>query len=106
MEDVRERVPARPIFSKDKVDKFLGTDKWIPTQRFQVVQKNTVRGVDSATINGINMASRIQEKIQLPSTDANVSRGVTAPRSCRAVSWTRERHIAKFPFTLITGSGA
>ena len=73
MEDVREGVTAGPFFSKDEVDKFLGTEDWIPTQRFEVVQKNKVRGVDSATINGINMASRILEKIELPSTDANVS---------------------------------
>ena len=73
MEDVREGVTAGPFFSKDEVDKFLGTENWIPTQRFEVVQKNKVRGVDSATINGINMASRILEKIELPSTDANVS---------------------------------
>ena len=73
MEDVREGVTAGPFFSKDEVDTFLGTENWIPTQRFEVVQKNKVRGVDSATINGINMASRILEKIELPSTDANVS---------------------------------
>ena len=46
---------------------------WIPTQRFEVVQKNKVRGVDSATVNGINMASSVSEKLDLPSTDVNVA---------------------------------
>ncbi|CAL1134601.1 unnamed protein product [Cladocopium goreaui] len=31
MEDVREGVTAGPFFSKDEVDKFLGTEDWIPT---------------------------------------------------------------------------
>ena len=38
-----------------------------------MVQKNKVRGVDSATVNGVNMATEIVEKIELPPTDVNVS---------------------------------
>ena len=73
MEDVHEGVTAGPFFSKEEVDKFVGTPLWIPTQRFEVVQKNKVRGVDSATTNGINMATEITEKLDLPSTDVNVA---------------------------------
>ena len=73
MEDVHEGVTAGPFFSKEEVDKFVGTSSWIPTQRFEVVQKNKVRGVDSATTNGINMATEITEKLDLPSTDVNVA---------------------------------
>ena len=73
MEDVAEGVTTGPFFSIEEVNNFVGTDKWIPTQRFEVVQKNKVRGVDSATINGINMATGISEKIGLPSTDTNVA---------------------------------
>eukprot|EP00434_Breviolum_minutum_P005737 symbB.v1.2.005053.t1/scaffold291.1/size238869/18 len=47
--------------------------RWIPTQRFEVVQKNKLRGVDSATVNGINMATKITEKLEIPSTDGNVA---------------------------------
>ena len=46
---------------------------WIPTQRFEVVQKNKVRGCDSATTNLINQITVITEKLQLPSTDTNVA---------------------------------
>ena len=42
-------------------------------QRFEVVQKNKVRGVDSATVNGVNRATKITEKLELPSTDGNVA---------------------------------
>ena len=73
MEDVQEGVTAGPFFSKGEVDEFVGTPCWIPTQRFEVVQKNKVRGVDSATTNGINMATEIVEKLDLPSTDVNVA---------------------------------
>ena len=73
MEDVEEGVTLGPFFSRDEVSKIVGADRWIPTQRFEVVQKNKVRGVDSATVNGINMATVIGEKLELPSTDANVA---------------------------------
>ena len=73
MEDVSEGVTLGPFFSKEEVDEIVKTKKWIPTQRFEVVQKNKVRGVDSATVNGVNMATEIVEKIKLPSTDVNVS---------------------------------
>ena len=73
MEDVHEGVTVGPMFSQEAVSSFLGTRIWIPTQRFEVVQKNKVRGVDSATVNGINMATGIVEKLDLPSTDLNVA---------------------------------
>ena len=72
MEDVEEAVSLDPSFSSSEVSSVVG-DPWIPTQRFEVVQKNKVRGVDSATVNGINTASSVSEKLDLPSTDVNVS---------------------------------
>ena len=38
-----------PFGSEDEVSEFLGCSDWIPTQRFEVAQKNKVRGCDSAT---------------------------------------------------------
>ena len=73
MEDVSEGSSFGPMFSFEEVSQFLGTTNWIPTQRFEVVQKNKVRGVDSATVNGVNMATFITGKIELPSTDVNVA---------------------------------
>lgn len=87
MEDVQEGSATGPFFSVKEVSRFLGTDCWIPTQRFEVVQKNKVRGVDSATVNGVNMATFITEKIELPSTDVNVA----------ALRWLRSHNA--------TGSG-
>eukprot|EP00913_Durusdinium_trenchii_P004667 g4332.t1 len=72
MEDVAEGVTLGPFFTKEEVTQIVGSP-WIPTQRFEVVQKNKVRGVDSATTNGINMATKITEKLDLPSTDVNVA---------------------------------
>ena len=72
MEDVEEAVSLGPFFTSSEVSSVVG-DPWIPTQRFEVVQKNKVRGVDSATVNGINTASSVSEKLDLPSTDVNVS---------------------------------
>ena len=48
-------------------------EDWTPTQLFEVVQKNKVRGCDSATANMINQVTVISEKLQLPSTDVNVA---------------------------------
>ena len=72
MEDVEEAVSLGPFFNESQVSEIVGRP-WIPTQRFEVVQKNKVRGVDSATVNGINMASSVSEKLDLPSTDVNVA---------------------------------
>ena len=64
---------AGPFSSIEEVSQFVGADNWIPTQRFAVVQKNKVRGCDSATVNLINRITEIVEKLQLPSTDLNVA---------------------------------
>ena len=73
MEDVQEGSRVGPFGSTEEVTKFLGSSSWIPTQRFAVSQANKVRGCDSATVNFVNVATVIQEKLQLPSTDQNVA---------------------------------
>ena len=60
-------------FKEDQVDIELGTDRWIPTPRFPVEQKDKVRGVDSATESMINGATGISEKLQISSTDLNAA---------------------------------
>ena len=82
MEDVEDGSSMGPFGSEDEVSSFLGCEDWIPTQRFEVVQKNKVRGCDSATTNLINQATVITEKLQLPSTDTNVA----AVRSLRSAA--------------------
>ena len=81
MEDVAEKVTVGPFYSHHEVSDFVGCNGWIPTQRFEVVQKNKVRGVDSATVNGVNRATKITEKLELPCTDGNVA----------ALRWLRTR---------------
>eukprot|EP00435_Cladocopium_sp_Y103_P044913 s60_g12.t1 len=73
IEDVAEGSCLGPFRSAEEVTNALGEDDWIPTQRFEVVQKNKVRGCDSATTNMINQVTEITEKLQLPSTDVNVA---------------------------------
>ena len=73
MEDVMEGSTVGPFGLEDEVSEFLGCSDWIPTQRFEVVQKNKVRGCDSATSNLINKTAVISEKLQLTSTDLNVA---------------------------------
>ena len=73
LEDVQDGSCLGPFYTGMEVDQALGCDDWIPTQRFEVVQKNKVRGCDSATTNLINPATVITEKLQLPSTDTNVA---------------------------------
>ena len=73
MEDVVEGSCLGPFVREEEVTKVLQQDDWIPTQRFEVVQKNKVRGCDSATTNLINQITEITEKLQLPSTDSNGS---------------------------------
>ncbi|CAL1156872.1 unnamed protein product [Cladocopium goreaui] len=73
LEDVAEGSCLGPFDSEEDVTELLGQDDWIPTQRFEVVQKNKVRGCDSATTNLINQITEITEKLQLPSTDSNVA---------------------------------
>ena len=73
IEDVSEGSCMGPFSSEEEVSKVLKADDWIPTQRFEVVQKNKVRGCDSATTNMINQITEIVEKLELPSTDSNVT---------------------------------
>ena len=73
LEDVQEGSCLGPFAHEDLVTSVLECDNWIPTQRFEVVQKNKVRGCDSATTNMINQVTVITEKLQLPSTDSNVA---------------------------------
>ena len=73
LEDANEGSCLGPFASESEVSKILGCEDWIPTQRFEVVQKNKVRGCDSATTNMINQVTEISEKLQLPSTDSNVA---------------------------------
>ena len=73
LEDVQEGSCLGPFASPEEVTDARGQDDWIPTQRFEVVQKNKVRGCDSATTNLINQITEIKEKLQLPSTDTNVA---------------------------------
>ena len=61
-----------PFWSESEVSSILGCEDWIPTQRFEVCQKNKVRGCDSATVNLVNVVAEILEKLQLPTTDMNV----------------------------------
>ena len=82
LEDVQDGSCLGPFQDEASVTKALGTDEWIPTQRFEVVQKNKVRGCDSATTNLINQATVITEKLQLPSTDTNVSALRTLRSKC------------------------
>ena len=112
LEDVAEGAAIGPFFEESEVSELVGDDHWIPTQRFEVVQKNKVLGVDSATSNGINMATVVTEKLELPSTDANVA----------VIKWLRSRlpakplrgwvlderagPIARCPFLRLIGSGA
>ena len=73
IEDVQEGSTLGPFTEEAQVTNVLKCDDWIPTQRFEVVQKNKVRGCDSATTNMINQITEITEKLQLPSTDTNVA---------------------------------
>ena len=73
MDDVKEGSTLGPFETPEEVTNLLNCDDWIPTQRFEVVQKNKVRGCDSATTNFINQVTQITEKLQLPSTDTNVA---------------------------------
>ena len=73
IEDCSEGSCKGPWFTEAEVSEFLACEDWIPTQRFEVVQKKKVRGCDSATTSMINQVTDITEKLQLPSTDTNVS---------------------------------
>ena len=110
LEDVHEGSSLGPFESEEEASRALGQDDWIPTQRFEVVQKNKVRGRVSATTNLINHATVITEKLQLPYTDTNVA----ALRSLRSkcvgqdlAGWVldeRKAYIGRSQSDLITGS--
>ena len=73
IEDCEEGSSIGPFWSEAEVTAKLGTHQWVPTQRFEVRQKNKVRGCDSATVNLVNVVTMVLEKLQLPSTDENVA---------------------------------
>ena len=55
------------------MDEIVGADRWIPTERMDIEQKNKVREVDSATASLANKCTAVMEKLALPSTDGNVA---------------------------------
>ena len=77
MEDVEEGSAIGPFHSitqvEEELKKFGRYEDWILTQRFEVVQKNKVRGCDSATVNDVNNTAEVTEQLELPSTDLNVA---------------------------------
>ena len=56
-EHQQEDFAVGPFFEPGEVSRLVGSPCWVPTQRFEVVQRSKIRGVDSATANGINFAS-------------------------------------------------
>ena len=85
LKDVEEGSALGPFFASEEVDRVVSCRDWIPTQRFEVIQKNKVRGCDLAT----NLATEITEKLQLPSTDSNVS----VIRVLRQKVWAARRWV-------------
>ena len=73
LEDVAEGSTIGPFQHEHEISQLLACEDWIPTQRLEVVQRNKVRGCDSATTNLINQITVITEKLQLPSADSNVA---------------------------------
>ena len=64
-----------PFWTKAEVSQQVGTDAWIPTERFGLVQKNKTRGIDNAAKGAgleLNAATAATEKLKVTSTDANV----------------------------------
>ena len=75
LEDVEGGSSIGPFWSEAEITKQLGIDLRVPTQRFEVNQKNKVRGCDSATVNLVNVVTMVLEKLQLPSTFTMTSAG-------------------------------
>ena len=73
IEDRDEGSCLGPFWSEGEISDVLGTQEWVPTQRFEVHQKNKVRGCDSATVNLVNVITQVLEKLQLPTTDENIA---------------------------------
>ena len=73
LKDVEAGYTIGPFTTIEQVNDAVGTSRWIPTERVPVIQKNKIREIDSATINCINKAQSVMEKLALSSTDANVT---------------------------------
>ena len=93
VEDVQEGSCLGPFFDQHEVSVVGQHDHWIPT----VVQKNKVRGCDSATVNLINQSAVIAEKLQLPLTDSIIAAlrrlRATCPR-CALAGWVLDERKA------------
>ena len=75
LEDCKAGYTAGPFFTATEVWEFAGTDRWLPTERFAVLQKNKVRGCDNASSggSGVNTATFMAEKLQVPTTDGDLA---------------------------------
>ena len=73
LEDGREGSSLGPFKSAKEISNLLGREDWNRAERLEVVQKNKVRGCDSATTNLVNQITWTTEKLQLPSADTNVA---------------------------------
>ena len=75
MEDKARGQCVGPFRTKAEVSRLVGTEGWIPTERFGLVQKDKTRGIDNAAKGAgseLNAATAATEKLQVTSTDTNV----------------------------------
>ena len=59
-----------PYYSEDEVSGIIGSDLWVPTHRFPLIQRNKTRVIDDAKESGINDALKTTEKLNLMDSEA------------------------------------
>ena len=62
-----------PFYDHSQVTNFVGSDDWICTERFGILQKGKIRNIDSATASSINPATQMTELLEIATTDGNVA---------------------------------
>ena len=72
IKDVDSGFSLGPFYTYDEVSSIVGTDRWIGTERFTIIQKDKARNIDSATASMVNPATSITEHLDIASTDANI----------------------------------
>jgi hypothetical protein len=59
-----------PFYSEAEVSTIVGSDKWVPTRRFPLKQRNKIRVIDDCKESGINDALKTTEKLNLMDSEA------------------------------------
>ena len=62
-----------PFWEESEVTAAVGSNLWVPTPRWPLIQHDKVRAIDAGNVSRVNDLAAITERLELPSTDITIT---------------------------------